>query len=98
MEELNKLEDQELEKVAGGIITEDEALARALKRARLKPDQIDFHKIELDYEHGRKVYEIEFYKGGFEFSVDIDAENGTVLKYKKEWDDAHPILIVDKTD
>ena len=86
MEEMNKLEDQELEKVAGGIITEDEALARALKRARLKPDQIDFHKIELDYEHGRKVYEIEFYKGGFEFSVDIDAENGTVLKYKKEWD------------
>lgn len=84
---MNKLNDQELEQVAGGTLTQDEALAKALEHAQLKRDQVDFvKKVELDYEHGRQVYEIEFYKGGFEFEFDIDAENGNILKFKKDWD------------
>ena len=83
---MNKLNDQELEKVAGGI-TQDEALAAALEHTGLTKDQLDFvKKIELDWEHGKKVYEIEFYKGGFEYEFDIDAATGSILKYKKERD------------
>ena len=75
---MNMLNDQEMEKVAGGMITEDEAMASALEHAGLKKDQIEFmKKMGLDYEHGRKVFEYEF---------DIDAETGKVLKYKKDWD------------
>lgn len=82
---MNKLNDQELEKVAGGI-TQDEALAAALKDAGLTKDQLDFVKVELDWEHGKQVYEIEFYKSGFEYEYDIDAATGRILKFKKDWD------------
>ena len=43
-------------------------------------------KVELDFEHGRKVCEIKFYQGGFEYEYDIDAELGTVLKFEKDFD------------
>ena len=84
---MEKLNDQVMENVVGGAITEEEALAAALEKAGLKKNQIDFMKrIELDWERGRKVYEIEFYFDGFEYEFDIDAESGKVLKYKKDWD------------
>lgn len=83
---MNKLNDQDLEKVAGGI-TQDEALAAALKHVGLTRDQLDFvKKLELDWEHGRQIYEIEFYKGGFEYEFNIDAATGGILKCKKDWD------------
>ena len=79
-----KLSDEMMENVAGGTLTQDQALAAA----NLRRDQIDFiKKVELDYEHGRKVYEIKFYQGGMEYEFDIDAENGSVLKYEKDYDD-----------
>ena len=87
MTNINKLNDAELEKVAGGILTQDEALAKALEHAQLRKDQLDFvKKAEMDYERGRKVWEIKFYQGGFEYEYNIDAENGKVLKFEKDWD------------
>lgn len=87
MSEINKLNDNELEKVAGGTLTQDEALGKALEHAQLKRDQLDFvKKAEMDYEHGRKVWEIKFYQGGFEYEYNIDAENGKILKFEKDWD------------
>ena len=84
---MEKLNDQVMENVVGGAITEEEALAAALEKAGLKKNQIDFMKrIELDWERGRKVYEIEFYFDGFEYEFDIDAESGKVLKFRKDWD------------
>lgn len=87
MNTINKLNDNELENVAGGTLTQDEALAKALEHAQLKKDQLDFlKKVELDYEHGRKIYEISFYQGGFEFEYDVDAETGAILKFEKDFD------------
>ena len=85
--DVNKLSDSQLEGVAGGMISEEEAIANALAHVKLNEDQVDFiKKVELDYEHGRKIYEIEFFNDGFEFEFDIDAETGRVLKFKKERD------------
>ena len=85
--EMKKLDDQQLGNVAGGTLTQDEALAKALEHANLKKDQLDFlKKVELDYEHGRKVYEINFYQGGFEYDYDVDAETGAILKFEKDFD------------
>ena len=82
-----KISDQMLENVAGGTLTQDEALARALAHANLRRDQLDFVKhVELDYEHGRKVYEIKFYQGGMEYEYDVDAENGAILKFERDYD------------
>ncbi len=87
MSEINKLNDNELEKVAGGTLTQDEALGKALEHAQLRRDQLDFvKKAEMDYEHGRKVWEIKFYQGGLEYEYDIDAENGKILKFERDWD------------
>ena len=87
MNGINKLNDKELEHVAGGTLTQDEALSKALEHAQLKKDQLDFvKKAEMDYEHGRKVWEIKFYQGGLEYEYNIDAENGKILKFEKDWD------------
>lgn len=87
MEDVSSLSDSQLEGVAGGMISEDEAIAAALAHVKAAQDQVDFMKrVELDYEHGRKIYEIEFFMNGFEYEFDIDAETGKVLKYKKDRD------------
>ena len=85
--EMNHMSDMEMEKVSGGTLTKDEALAKALEYAKLKKSEVDFVKrVDMDYERGRKVYEITFYQGGFEYEFDIDAETGSVLKFEKDWD------------
>ena len=86
MKGINKVNDQDMEKVVGGI-SQDEALEAALKHAGLTRDQLDFVKrIEPDWEHGRQIYEISFYKGGFEYEFEVDATNGSILKFEKDWD------------
>ena len=83
-----KLTDDMMEQVSGGTLTKDEALAKALEHANLKKDQVDYiKKVELDYEHGRKIYEVRFYKDGYEYEYDIDAESGKVLKFEKDLND-----------
>lgn len=80
------LADQDLEQVVGGI-SSDEALATALKHVNLTRNSIDYvKKVDLDYENGRKIYEIEFYKGGMEYEFEVDAVTGRILKSKKDWD------------
>ena len=87
MPDVNKLNEEVLEDVAGGVLTQDEALASALAHANLAKGELDFVKrIEMDYERGRRIYEIEFYKDGFEYEYDIDATTGAILKFKKDWD------------
>ena len=81
-----KLNDVVLENVSGGI-SQEKALAEALKHAGLSRDQIDFVKRgEADWEHGRKVYEIKFYQGRMEYEYEVDAENGRILRAERDRD------------
>ncbi len=87
MKNINKISDQDMANVVGGTLTQEEALTKALTHAKLSRDQLDFVKnIEMDFEHGRKVYEIKFYQGGFEYEYDIDAETGNILKFERDFD------------
>ena len=80
------LNDEVLENVSGGI-SQDEALAAALKHAGLSRNQVDFVKeVEPDWEHGRKVFEIKFYQGNMEYEYEVDADTGRILKADKDWD------------
>ena len=82
-----KLSDDMMENVSGGMISEDDALAQALAYVGMRRDQVDYVKhVELDHEHGRMVYEVSFFQGGFEYEFDVDAENGNILKYEKDYD------------
>lgn len=58
----------------------DEAAAAALKDAGLSESDVSFKKTELDRDHGRQVYDIEFYSDDIEYEYEIDASNGTVLE------------------
>lgn len=44
------------------------------------------HKLKLDYEDGRWVYEVEIYCNGMEYEGEIDAKTGEVLKWEAERD------------
>lgn len=65
-----------------GTITDKEAKARALAHAGLTSEQVTFLKSELDFENGRKIYEVEFYTvDGKEYDYEIDASTGEVVSY-----------------
>ena len=86
MADFEKITDEKMEDVVGGV-SRDEALNAALKHAGFKKDEVYFvKKVEMDWEHGRKIYEVSFYKGGYEYEYDIDAVTGRVLKFEKDWD------------
>ena len=69
---------------AKSYIGNDAALSAALKAAGLSKDQVKNIEIELDYEHGVMVYEVEFDRGFDEYSYDIDAKTGEVVAYDNE--------------
>ena len=69
---------------AKSYIGKDAALSAALKAAGLSKDQVKNIEIELDYEHGVMVYEVEFDRGFDEYSYDIDAKTGEVVAYDNE--------------
>ncbi len=69
---------------SGSCIGMDAARHAALTHAGCSAGQVAFSKEELDYDGGRAVYEIEFYKDGMEYEYEIDAVTGAVLKY--DWE------------
>ncbi len=70
--------------VAAGPITEEQAKQIALQHAGLTESQAVFARTELDLEHGRQIYEVEFYSGQTEYDYDIDAVTGDVLSFDQD--------------
>lgn len=66
-----------------GIMSADEVKAKALTHAGLTSEQVTFVKCKLDNEHGRQVYELEFYVSDSyaEYEYEIDAGTGEVLNF-----------------
>ena len=46
-----------------------------------------FKEASLDYDDGRKVYEIEFRKDRTEYSAEILATDGTIVSWDVDYDD-----------
>ena len=69
---------------SGAYIGEEKAKSIAADHAQVSLSETTFQKVELDYEDGRVVYEVEFYIAGTEYEYEIDAVDGTVLKYELE--------------
>ncbi|HHX30066.1 MAG TPA: cell wall protein [Clostridiaceae bacterium] len=65
-----------------GYIGPDRATAIALEHAGLSEADIRKLEVELDFEDGRMVYEVEFYRGETEYDYDIDAKSGEIVKFK----------------
>ena len=65
-------------------ITKAKAKSIALKHAGVSASKATFVKAKLDYEDGRRVYEIEFYRGNTEYDYEILASNGKIISYDKD--------------
>ena len=86
-----KITDRSVEKNAhndsGELLGIDEAKRIAIEYAGLKASDVTFVKAKLESEHGRVVYELEFYASGIEYEIEIDAVTGEVLDFDFEKDD-----------
>ena len=66
---------------ATGTGTVDEAAAQkiALEHAGVKAADATITKSKLDYEDGRRVYDIEWYAGGAKYDYEIAVDNGEII-------------------
>lgn len=67
-------------------LTKDQALAIALQKAGVQKEQLRDLDIELDLERGIPVWEVDFEAGITEYSYDVDAYSGEIVKREKELD------------
>ena len=65
------------------IISSDAAKKIALDHANVTESDTKRLKIDLDYEDGIRIYEIDFIAGGFEYDYDINAKTGEIMKFDK---------------
>ncbi|MBR5947217.1 MAG: PepSY domain-containing protein [Clostridia bacterium] len=66
-------------------IDKERAIEIALDHAGVKETEVATPIVcELDFDHGRMVYEIEFIAKGMEYDLDIDAVTGEVIDFEIE--------------
>ena len=70
----------------GADIGHAKAKAIALNHAGVSENKAYDMEIELDDEDGALVYEVEFKSGGMEYSYEINAATGAILKHEAELD------------
>ncbi len=71
----------------GEYISAEEAKQLALEHAGLSASDVKYFESDFDYDHGRAVYELEWRCGWKEYSYDIDASDGAILRFESEYDD-----------
>ena len=72
---------------ASGDIGYAKAKSVALNHAGVSENKAYDMDIELDDEDGRLIYEVEFKSGNMEYSYEINAATGAILKHETELDD-----------
>ena len=71
----------------GTTITKEKAQEIALQNAGVSASNARELKVELGYEDGREVYDVEFKSGNMEYDYDIDPTTGSIIKGEKKIDD-----------
>ena len=64
-----------------------QALDAALSHAGVSASDIYDYSVEFERENSIYVYEIDFKSAGYEYNYEINAVNGQIIKYEREWDD-----------
>lgn len=63
-------------------VDEETAINAALEHAGVT--ECYMHRVELDYEDGREVYEIEFFSGNTEYDYTVARDTGEILSYDQD--------------
>lgn len=79
--------EQPTKPVPSGDIGHAKAKSIALNHAGVSENTAYDMDVELDDEDGTFVYEVEFKSGGMEYSYEINAATGAILKHETELDD-----------
>ena len=66
-------------------IGRDAAKDAAVKHAGLDAAQVENVRVQLDFDDGTMVYEVEFVCDGWEYDYEINALDGAVLDFEKEF-------------
>ena len=74
--------DESQAQAVEGAVDEDTAVSIALEHAGVT--EASFHRVELDYEDGREVYEIEFFSGNTEYDYTVARDTGEILSYDQD--------------
>lgn len=69
------------------LLSENDALKLVYAHAGVVASQATHVKVKLDYDDGRKLYEIEFHAGGYEYDYEVNAVTGDIVKSEKERDE-----------
>ena len=72
---------------SGSLIGEAAAKSAALSHAGVGESSASRIQVELERDDGRTLYEVEFHVGRTEYSYEIDAYTGAILKAEQEIDD-----------
>ena len=68
-------------------IGKDKALEIVYEDAGISASDVTTSKVEMDYDDGLMVYEVEFYYNSREYDYEVDAINGAIIKAENEYDD-----------
>lgn len=68
-------------------IGKEKAKEIAYKNAQVASANVTRANVELDYDDGKLVYEVEFNVGNKEYDYEIDAETGAILEVDRDYDD-----------
>ncbi len=69
-------------------INADRAKEIAFERAGIKAEDAKFLEVEYDYDDDRRIWEysVEFEAGGYEYDCEINAQDGSIVKFEKDKD------------
>ncbi len=67
-----------------GYIGEEAAIEKALAHVNANRNDVSRIEVDLDYENGRMVYELEFFYQNTSYEIEVDAISGEIAKYEYE--------------
>lgn len=67
-------------------IGKEKAKEIALNHAEVLPAEISRIEVELDYDDGKLVYEVDFRHNNIEYDYEIDAKTGDIIEFEREND------------
>lgn len=70
-------------------LTLQQAVDIALDHAQVTQADTAYLDTEQEYDHGRLIYEVEFYVGQTEYKYEIDASTGEILDMEMEREHGH---------
>ena len=63
----------------------EQAKQAALDYAGVNASDANFTIVHRDYDHGREVFEIEFYANNTEYDMDVDVNTGRISDFSTEY-------------